>query len=135
VQRRPRSRVSKTRGHIKDMVMISERPAIAEDRAVPGFWEGDLIIGKDNASQIATLVERTTRYVILVRIPADRTAERVGRLLSAKMNTLPELFKNSITCDQGKEMGQHAKFTIATGMPVYFCDPRSPWQRGTNENT
>ena len=138
IRRRPRSRASQGVGQIgkiKDMVLISERPPEAEDRAVPGFWEGDLIIGKDNASQIATLVERTTRYVELVRIPYDRNAERVAHLLSKKMNTLPELFKNSVTWDQGKEMTQHLRFTMATGMPVYFCDPHSPWQRGSNENT
>lgn len=138
IRRRPRSRASQgvgVIGKIKDMVLISERPPEAEDRAVPGFWEGDLIIGKDSASQIATLVERTTRYVQLVRIPYDRNAERVALLLAKKMNTLPELFKNSVTWDQGKEMTQHLRFTMATGMPVYFCDPHSPWQRGSNENT
>lgn len=138
VRRRPRSLASQgvnRIGKIKDMVLISERPAEAEDRAVPGFWEGDLIIGKDHASQIATLVERTTRYVQLVRIPYDRNAERVAHLLAKKMNTLPELFKNSVTWDQGKEMSHHLRFTMDTGMPVYFCDPHSPWQRGSNENT
>jgi IS30 family transposase len=135
IARRPQTRAAATRGKLPDMVLISERPAEAADRAVPGFWEGDLLIGKDNASQIATLVERTTRYVLLVRIPHDRTAERVARALARKMNTLPGLFKNSITWDQGKEMSRHAKFTLATGMPVYFCDPHSPWQRGSNENT
>jgi len=135
IKRRPRSRASAVRGKIKDMVLISDRPAEAEDRSVPGFWEGDLIIGRDRASQIATLVERQTRYVILVQIPHDRSAERVARLLAKKMNTLPGLFKNSITWDQGKELSRHAEFTIATDMPVYFCDPHSPWQRGSNENT
>ena len=135
VQRTPRSRTTVTRGKIKDMVNISERPAEADDRAVPGFWEGDLIIGKGGKSQIATLVERTSRYLMLVRIPYDRTAERVGVLLAQKMETLPEFLQNSITWDQGKEMARHADFTIRTGMPVYFCDPHSPWQRGSNENT
>jgi len=121
--------VTSTRGKIKDMVNISERPAEAADRAVPGFWEGDLIIGKGNKSQIATLVERTTRTVILVRIPDDRTAERVAELLGRKMETLPEFLRNSVTWDQGKEMAKHADFTVRTGMPVYFCDPHSPWQR------
>ncbi|WP_199745844.1 IS30 family transposase [Amycolatopsis sp. WAC 04182] len=135
IKRRTRSRGAELRGKIKDMVLISERPAEAEDRAVPGFWEGDLIVGANNQSQIATLVERRTRFVMLVRIPYDRTAENVAPRLAAKMNTLPDVFKNSVTWDQGGEMGSHKKFTMATGMPVYFCDPRSPWQRGSNENT
>jgi IS30 family transposase len=135
IQRRPRSRASPAREGIKGKVMISDRPPEVADRAVPGAWEGDLIIGKDGASQIATLVERTTRYVLLVRIPADRTAERVARLLARAMSNLPDLFKHSITWDQGREMAEHAKFTVKTGMPVYFCDPHSPWQRGSNENT
>jgi IS30 family transposase len=130
-----RSRTSVTRGKILDMVNISERPKEADDRAVPGFWEGDLIIGKGNKSQIATLVERSTRFVMLVRIPYDRNAERVAYLLAKKMETLPEFLRNSVTWDQGKEMARHADFTVRTGMPVYFCDPHSPWQRGSNENT
>jgi len=130
-----RSRASATRGKIRDMINISERPAEAEDRAVPGFWEGDLIIGKGNKSQIATLVERSTRFVMLVKIPYDRHAERVAALLADKMETLPEFMRNSVTWDQGKEMARHADFTVRTGMPVYFCDPHSPWQRGSNENT
>lgn len=117
------------------MVNISERPKDADDRAIPGFWEGDLIVGKGNRLQIATLVERTTRFVMLVRIPYDRNAEKVAHLLARKMETLPEFMKNSVTWDQGKEMTRHAKFTVATGMPLYFCDPHSPWQRGSNENT
>jgi transposase, IS30 family len=117
------------------MVNISERPKDADDRAVPGFWEGDLIIGKSGKSQIPTLVERTTRFVMLVRIPYDRNAERVAALLARKMETLPGFMRNSVTWDQGKEMARHADFTIRTGMPVYFCDPHSPWQRGSNENT
>jgi transposase, IS30 family len=130
-----RSRATATRGKIRDMVNISERPKEADDRAVPGFWEGDLIIGKGNKSQIATLVERTTRFTLLVKIPYDRTAERVAALLAKKMETLPEFLRNSVTWDQGKEMARHLDFTIKTGMPVYFCDPHSPWQRGSNENT
>jgi IS30 family transposase len=135
IRRVPRSRATTSRGKIKDMVNISERPAAAADRAVPGFWEGDLIIGKGNKSQIATLVDRTTRFVMLVRIPYDRNAERVAALLAKKMQTLPEFLRNSLTWDQGKEMARHADFTIRTGMSVYFCDPHSPWQRGSNENT
>jgi IS30 family transposase len=117
------------------MVNISERPVEAADRAVPGFWEGDLIIGRGGKSQIATLVERASRYVMLVRIPYDRTAERVAALLARKMETLPDFLRNSITWDQGKEMARHANFTVKTGIDVYFCDPHSPWQRGSNENT
>ena len=130
-----RSRVASTRGKIRGMVNISDRPKEAEDRAVPGFWEGDLIIGKGNKSQIATLVERTSRLVMLVRIPYDRNAEKVAYLLAKKMGTLPEFIRHSVTWDQGKEMARHADFTVRTGMPVYFCDPHSPWQRGSNENT
>jgi len=130
-----RSRTAVARGKIKDMVNISERPPEAEDRSVPGFWEGDLIIGKGNKSQIATLVERTTRFVMLVRIPYDRNAERVAGLLARKMETLPDFLRKSVTWDQGKEMAEHAKFTVKTGIDVYFCDPHSPWQRGSNENT
>ncbi len=131
-RRVPRSRVALSRGKIRGMVNISERPAEADDRAVPGFWEGDLIIGKGGKSQIATLVERTSRVTMLVRIPYDRRAERVAALLAKKMETLPEFLRNSVTWDQGKEMARHAEFT---GLPIYFCDPHSPWQRGTNENT
>src|SRR5215475_8470319 len=115
-----RSRATATRGKIRDMVNISERPAEADDRAVPGFWEGDLIIGKGNKSQIATLVERTTRFVMLVKIPYDRRAERVAALLVEKMKTLPALLRKSLTWDQGKEMARHAEFTTRTGIPVYF---------------
>lgn len=130
-----RSRPTVSRGTIPDMVAISERPAEADDRAVPGFWEGDLITGKGGRSQIATLVERRTRFVMLVRIPYDRTAERVAYLLAKKMETLPAFLRTSVTWDPGKEMARHADFTIRTGIPVYFCDPHSPWQRGSNENT
>lgn len=129
-----RSRTTLTRGKIVDMVNISERPKEADDRAVPGFWEGDLIIGKGGKSQIATLVDRTTRLVLLVKIPYDRHADRVAYLLARKMEGLPEFMRNSVTWDQGKELARHADFTVRSGMPVYFCDPHSPWQRGSNEN-
>ncbi|MCA1677336.1 MAG: IS30 family transposase, partial [Actinobacteria bacterium] len=130
-----RSRTTVARGKIRDMVNISGRPVEAADRAVPGFWEGDLIIGKGGKSQIATLVERASRYLMLVRIPHDRTAQRVAALLARKMETLPDFLRNSVTWDQGKEMAEHANFTVKTGIDVYFCDPHSPWQRGSNENT
>jgi IS30 family transposase len=120
------SRTTVTRGKIKDMVNISERPKEADDRAVPGFREGDLIIGKGNTSQIATLAERTSRFTMLVRIPYDRNADRIAGLLARKMLTLPDAGKNSITWDQGKELARNKDFTMKTGMPVYFCDPRSP---------
>ncbi|WP_329261070.1 IS30 family transposase [Actinoallomurus sp. NBC_01490] len=117
------------------MVMISDRPAEAADRAVPGHWEGDLIIGKNQASQIGTLVERATRYLLLVHLPTDRTAEIVRDALAATMQTLPTELKRSLTWDQGSEMSLHQEFSIAADLPVYFCDPHSPWQRGSNENT
>ena len=134
-RRRPRGRDGRT-GQIKDMVMISERPAEAEDRAVPGHWEGDLIIGKDCKSAVGTLVERTTRYVLLLHLPDGRDAHLVEQAMRAgDHGTLPAELARTITWDQGIEMACHADFTIATGIPVYFCDPHAPWQRGSNENT
>jgi IS30 family transposase len=133
-KRRPRGRDGRS-GHIKGMVMISERPAEAGDRAVPGHWEGDLIIGKDCKSAVGTLVERTTRYVLLLHLPGGRDARLVEQAMREAIGTLPAELARTITWDQGIEMAYHADFTIATGIPVYFCDPHSPWQRGSNENT
>jgi IS30 family transposase len=133
-RRRPRGRSENT-GQIKGMVMISERPAEADDRAVPGHWEGDLIIGKGCKSAIGTLVERTTRYVMLLHLPAGRDAHLVEQAMRQAITALPADLARTITWDQGKEMAYHADFTIATGIPVYFCDPHAPWQRGSNENT
>ena len=121
------------RGQIKDMVSISERPASVEDRAVPGHWEGDLISGPKN-SYIATLVERHTRYVMLVKLP-DKSTQTVVSALIRQSKTLPTELYKSLTWDRGKELTDHRRFSLATDIDVYFCDPRSPWQRGSNENT
>jgi IS30 family transposase len=117
------------------MVMISERPAEVEDRAVPGHWAGDLIIGKDSASAVGTLVERTTRLVLLLHLPNGRSAHDVDVAMRKAIRTLPRERARSVTWDQGQEMSNHKNFTVATNVPVYFCDPHSPWQRGSNENT
>ncbi len=121
-------------GQLRDMVMISERPAEVKDRAVPGHWEGDLIFGKKMTS-IGTLVERHSRYVILLKLPNGHGAEAVRKAMTKRILTLPAQLRRSITWDQGKEMAEHVQFTVDTGVQIYFCDPKSPWQRGSNENT
>ncbi len=133
-QRRPLGRATGS-GQLQHMVLISERPADVEDRAVPGHWEGDLILGKRAQSAIGTLVERQTRFVMLVNLSAGRLAEHVKDALADTIRALPDHLRRSLTWDRGKEMGEHVRFTLDTGVQVYFCDPRSPWQRATNENS
>ena len=133
-QRRPNKRTD-LGGKILDMVMISKRPATVEDRAIPGHWEGDLLMGQGGKSAIATLVERRSRYLMLLALPNGRTAVEVRAALTKRIAGLPKQLRRSLTWDQGKEMAQHSRFTVDTAVRVYFCDPHSPWQRGSNENT
>jgi IS30 family transposase len=133
-QRKPKGRAI-PKGRMCDMVMIADRPAEASDRAVPGHWEGDLIIGKNGKSAIGTLVERNSRFLMLLRLPHGRSAEHVRNVLTREIKRLPEELRRSLTWDQGKEMAGHVQFAIDTNVKVFFCDPHSPWQRGSSENT
>jgi IS30 family transposase len=133
--RRPHGTMPTNKGKLGEMILISERPADVEDRAVPGHWEGDLIMGSACKSAIGTLVERTTRFVMLLHLPDGHNAEQVRVALERTIGRLPAELRRSLTWDQGKEMADHVRFTINTGVQIYFCDPHSPWQRGSNENT
>ena len=136
VKRKPHTQTNSRTTRFKDpMIMISDRPAEVEDRAVPGHWEGDLIVGASNKSAIGTLVERRTRFTVLLHLPEGHGAEQVKDAIVKKMQHLPRLMRNSLTWDQGAELALHKKISSALDMQVYFCDPHSPWQRGTNENT
>lgn len=135
-QRRPHMRTEQSgAGRLRNPILISERPPEVEDRAVPGHWEGDLIIGKGARSAIGTLVERTSRYVMLLHLRHGRTAEDVRAALTKQVSKLPAELRRTLTWDQGKEMAEHVRFTTDTNMQVFFCDPHSPWQRGSGENT
>ena len=133
-RKRKKTNHQETRGKIADMLSIEERPKEVEDRTIPGHWEGDLIMGKYKRTALGTLVERTTRYTILVPLTA-KDAESVRKAYAREMGSLPKEIAKTLTYDQGKEMSQHKQFTIATGITVYFAHPGSPWERGTNENT
>jgi IS30 family transposase len=133
--RRPCRQIGKRRNQIPDMINITERPAEADDRAVPGHWEGDLIIGKNNRTAIGTLVERTTGYTMLVHLPDGYAAEQVRDALTEKIKTIPDILRASLTWDQGIEMRDWQQVSVAADIDIYFCDPHSPWQRATSENT
>lgn len=133
--RRPSRKTGQRKNRIPEMINISQRPPEAEDRAVPGHWEGDLIIGKGNRSAIGTLVERSTNYTMLVHLPDGYKAEQMREALTAKIKTLPDPLRHSLTWDQGIEMQDWKTVKMDTGIEIYFCDPHSPWQRGINENT
>jgi transposase, IS30 family len=133
--RRPRRAVGERRGKIPDMVNIADRPAEADDRAVPGHWEGDLIVGTASKSAIGTLVERATSFTMLLHLPDNHGADAVAQAMTVAMSRLPQVLRKTLTWDQGSEMKSHVKIAEATGLDIYFCDPHSPWQRGINENT
>jgi IS30 family transposase len=133
--RRPSRKVGQRKNRIPNMINISERPAEADDRAVPGHWEGDLIIGRKNLSAIGTLVERTTNYTMLLHLPDGYTPELVRDALAAKIKTLPDVLRASLTWDQGPEMGKWKQVSVDADIDIFFCDPHAPWQRATNENT
>ena len=133
--RRPSRKVGQRKNRIPNMINIAERPAEADDRAVPGHWEGDLIIGRKNLSAIGTLVERTTNYTMLLHLPDGYTPELVRDALAAKIKTLPEVLRASLTWDQGPEMGKWKQVSVDADIDIFFCDPHAPWQRATNENT
>jgi IS30 family transposase len=135
-QRRSHQRTEQSGpGRLRGMVSISDRPAEVLDRAIPGHWEGDLIIGQGGRSAIGTLVERASRFLVLLHLPHGRTAEHVRGALTRQLAKLPAELRRTLTWDQGKEMAEHVRFTVDTDIDVYFCDPHSPWQRGSNENS
>src|SRR5699024_939610 len=136
LRRKPRKSVdARTPRFVDDMTPISDRPEGVETRQIPGHWEGDLITGSMNKSAVATLVERTSRYLVLGHLPSGHDADTVKQSLTAALGDLPRHLRRSLTWDQGAEMACHKAFSVATDMAVYFCDAASPWQRGTNENT
>ncbi|WP_157887698.1 IS30 family transposase [Frondihabitans sp. PAMC 28766] len=133
--RHPSRKTGQRKNRIPDMINISQRPADADDRAIPGHWEGDLIIGKGNQTAIGTLVERSTNYTMLVHLPDGYTAEKMRDALTAKIKTLPAALRGTLTWDQGVEMREWKQTAIDADIKIFFCDPHSPWQRGINENT
>ena len=135
IQRKPRGTVDGRGKLYREAFTIAERPAIVEDRAVPGHWEGDLVVGTANGSAVGTLVERTTRFVMLLHIPGRHDADSVAEAMIKQMGKLPEQLRQSLTWDRGVEMARYRDITLKLDMPIYFCDPHSPWQRGSNENT